>query len=230
MSRIVQDGALICDIECVGTYPLLSDWARGHLDRLHENSKDAFLESAEDRCALQPATGRIVSIALLNPAMDAGEVIYDGDFQIGQPDEDRIAWTTGSEKQMLERFWRIVQGRQLITFNGFSFDCPYLVARSIYCGVKPMQRIAPRWYTRSCNLDLREELSALSRSVKVYSLAFACELFGIPSPKRDMDGSMVGAYYRQGRVREIAEYNLQDDRATAALLRKVAPVLPDWEK
>ncbi len=157
-------------------------------------------------------------------------MIYDGDFAIGQPDENRIAWTSGSEKQMLQRFWRIVQGRQLVTFNGFSFDCPYLVARSIYCGVKPLQRINPRWYSRNCNLDLREELAALSRSVKVYSLAFTCELFGIQSPKGEMDGSMVGDYYQQGRVQEIAQYNLQDVRATAALLRKVEPILPMWEK
>ncbi len=223
---------LVLDIETVGTYDMLSDWARGQLDLLHEKSKDAFAsgDSAEDLCALQPATGQIVSIALLNPLRNAGEVIFDGDFQIGSPDENSIAWTTGSEKQMLERFWRIVEGRQVITFNGYSFDCPYLVARSLYCGVKPTQRISPKWYERRCNLDVREELTAFSRSVKAYSLPFTCQLFGVKSPKGKMDGSMVGDYYRQGRIREIAEYNLEDVRALAALWQKIEPVLPKWEK
>ena len=237
MGSALRDGALICDIECVSAYELLTDYQRGRLDILHEKacSRDSSItEDVEDTCALQPATGRIVSIALLNPVANngrgAGEVIYDGDPHIGEPDENSIAWTTGSEKQMLQRFWRIVQGRQLVTFNGYSFDCPYLVARSIYCGVAPTQRIAPRCYERRCNLDLHEELRAFSRAVKTYNLAFTCELFGVPSPKSEMDGSMVGKYYRDGRIREIAEYNLQDDRATAGLLRKVLPFLPEWEK
>ncbi len=227
---IVREDALVCDIETVSAWELLTDYQRGHLANLHEKSKDAFVEDVEDKCALQPSTNRIVSIALFNPVLDAGEVIYDGEFKPGRPDENRIAWTTGNEKQMLERFWYIVQGRQLVTFNGYSFDCPHLVARSLYCEVQPTQRINPRWYERRCNLDLREELSALSRSVKVYSLAFTCELFGLPSPKGEMDGSMVGAYYRSGRVREIAEYNLGDVRATGRLLKKVEPFLPAWEK
>jgi hypothetical protein len=35
----------------------------------------------------------------------------------------------------------------------------------------------------------------------------------------------VGRYYREGRLLEIAEYCLQDTRATAALYSKIHPVM-----
>ncbi len=228
---------LMLDIEVVSAWDLLTDYQRGRLDLLHEKAcvKDpTIVETAEEVCGLQAATGRIVSIGLLNPIANegrgAGEVIFDGDPQIGTPDEHGIAWTTGSEKQMLQRFWRIVEGRQVVTYNGMEFDAPYLIARSLYCGVRPTQRIFPKWYERKFHLDLREELAAF-RKMKAYSFEFTCQLFGIASPKTTMDGSMVGDRYRDGRVREIADYNINGDcRALAAMWRKLEPILPEWVK
>lgn len=225
---------LVVDLECVSAFDLLSDYQRGRLELLHEKAmtKDpSITEDAADVCALQAATGRIVCIGLLNPIQNRGEVLYDGDIcQKGTPDERGITWSTGSEKQLLQRFWKLVQGRQIITFNGMSFDAPYIVARSLYTGVRPTQRITPRWYDRRAHMDLREELSVFGKQ-KAYSLEFTCELFGIPSPKTTMSGADVGAYYRAGRIREIADYCINRDvRATAELWRRLDPVLPEWTK
>ena len=225
---------LVVDIECVSAWDRLSAYQRGRLDLLHEKAmmKDpSIAEDAEDTCALQAATGRIIVIGLLNPVQNRGEVLFEGNVcQKGAPDEKGIAWSTGSEKQILQRFWRLVQGRQIITFNGMSFDAPYIVARSLYTGVQPTQRINPRWYDRRFHMDLREELSAFGKQ-KAYSLEFTCELFGIQSPKTMMSGADVGTYYRAGRIREIADYCINYDvRATADLWRRLAPVLPEWTK
>lgn len=225
---------LVVDIECVSAWDKLSDYQRGRLDLLHEKAmmKDpSIAEDAEDTCALQAATGKIIVIGLLNPVQNRGEVLYEGNIcQKGVQDERGIAWSTGSERQILQRFWKLVQGRQIITFNGMSFDAPYIVARSLYTGVRPTQRINPRWYDRRFHMDLREELSVFGKQ-KAYSLEFTCELFGEPSPKTLMSGGDVGAYYRAGRIREIADYCINYDcRSTAGLWRKLSPVLPEWTK
>jgi len=230
----VESDPLVVDLECISAFDLLSDYQRGRLEILHEKAmaKDSSItEDVENTCALQAATGRIIVIGLLNPVQNRGEVLFDGDVcQKGTPDESGITWSTGSERQILQRFWKLVQGRQIITFNGMSFDAPYLVARSLYTGVWPTQRINPRWYERRVHMDLREELSVFGKQ-KAYSLEFTCELFGIQSPKILMSGADVGAYYRAGRIREIADYCINYDcRSTAELWRRLAPVLPDWTK
>ena len=50
--------------------------------------------------------------------------------------------------------------------------------------------------------------------------------FGIPSPKTaEVHGYMVDDFYRQGRIREIADYCRRDVEATAELFRRLDPTL-----
>ena len=59
-----------------------------------------------------------------------------------------------------------------------------------------------------------------------------CQALGIDSPKDAMDGSMVAPAYESGRIAEIATYNRQDVRATAAVYRAARDLVlrfrDDW--
>jgi hypothetical protein len=58
------------------------------------------------------------------------------------------------------------------------------------------------------------------------SLHAACVAFGIPSPKtEEVHGYAVGDLYRDGRVREIADYCRKDVEATASLYRRLETTL-----
>ena len=58
------------------------------------------------------------------------------------------------------------------------------------------------------------------------NLDFACEAFGIASPKQQgMDGFSVGPYDRAGKLREIVLYCRRDVEATARLYQKLETTL-----
>jgi len=221
---------LVVDSECVSLWDKLSERQRAHLEKLHaaaQAKNPALTETAADRCALEPATGKAIVIGILNPVVKRGAVLYEGSGPTRR--EDGIDWIQCSEAEMLSYLWRTIQGRQIVTFNGFSFDGPFLTGRSYIHGIKPLHRCASRWYDRDVHMDLREELSIWGKA-KAYNLDFTCELLGIPSPKGELDGSKVGEWYRAGRIAEIAAYCLRDLWATTALWQHLAPCLPSWTK
>jgi len=220
----------VVDIETASLWGKLSTRQRAHLEKLHAaaQAKDpSITESAQRRCALQASTGKIIVIAMLNPGTDTGVVMYEGRSEAQTA--EGITWIGTTEADMLMRFWQLIKGHPIVTYNGFSFDAPYIICRSMQHGIPPTQRIAPRWYERERHLDIREELSCFGR-MKVYDLAFTCELYGVPSPKGAMDGSMVEAAYQAGEILKIAEYCLDDVEATATLLPHVARGMPFWTK
>ena len=53
------------------------------------------------------------------------------------------------------------------------------------------------------------------------TLEYFCEIFGVPSPKNGIDGIKIGAYFKEGRIDEIAEYYLADCKATAKLYERI---------
>jgi len=230
MANTIPPDPYVVDIETASCWASLNDRQRAHLEKLHvaAQAKDPSIkESAQRRCALQPATGKIIVIGMLNPATDTGVVLYEG--RAPAQTIEGITWIGTTEADMLMRFWQIIKGHPIVTFNGFNFDAPMLVGRSMYKGIPPTQRIAPRWYERDRHLDIREELSCFGR-MKAYDLAFTCDLFGVPSPKGEMDGSMVEAAYEAGEILKIAEYCLDDVEATSSLLPLVARGMPFWTK
>ncbi|MGH9422105.1 MAG: hypothetical protein ACRD3J_19160, partial [Thermoanaerobaculia bacterium] len=59
----------------------------------------------------------------------------------------------------------------------------------------------------------------------------ACKVFGVETSKGEgIDGRSVETWYRAGRHREIADYCLDDVRATSELYEKLAPSLLIFNK
>jgi predicted PolB exonuclease-like 3'-5' exonuclease len=144
-------------------------------------------------------------------------------------------YISGSEKQILEKFWQFFDDdSRFISFNGRQFDGPFLMIRSAIHGVVPKRDLVGYRYGYHPNCDLREALNFFgttnSRQFK-FNLDLACKTFGVETSKSEgIDGRSVETWYRAGRHREIADYCLEDVRATAELYEKVAPTLLGFNK
>jgi predicted PolB exonuclease-like 3'-5' exonuclease len=114
-----------------------------------------------------------------------------------------------SEKELISSFvGRIAElTPQLVTFNGASFDLPVLRYRAMVHGVAaPGLSLRPYFnrYTDDA-VDLCDVLSSFSHQGKV-TLHELCRVMGLPGKPEGISGGEVEKYYRDGRIREIAEY------------------------
>jgi hypothetical protein len=177
---------------------------------LRDAESDADREELVRRFALDPATGRIVCIGVYWIEVDRSRAYYHRD-----------------EMELLANFWSdIAQIRptRFVTFNGKSFDFPYINVRSAILGV-PSPRdllLDTRRFSTERHFDVREVLTNYDRYRKG-TLEFFCQIFGVASPKDGLDGSKVGEFFAQGRMEEIANYCLADCKATAELYRRLRP-------
>jgi hypothetical protein len=126
---------------------------------------------------------------------------------------------------VLEDFWESVKQYDIIaTFNGRSFDVPFLYIRSIALGVTPLVEIArPRYVTKQkppYHVDLFDEFSFHGSVVKKPSLSVLCAALGLDDPKLLMSGSDITEYYLDKKIVEIAKYNAKDVIAIKSLYEK----------
>ncbi len=109
---------------------------------------------------------------------------------------------------------------QFVTFNGRTFDCPFLMLRSAILGIKPTRNLLPYRYSANEHCDLMEQLTFYGIFRK-FNLDFYCKSFGIKSSKASgITGLDLGTLFNEGRFLEIAEYCLGDVKATTELFHR----------
>jgi 3'-5' exonuclease len=114
-----------------------------------------------------------------------------------------------SERELIESFvGKIAELEpQLITFNGASFDLPVLRYRAMVHQVAaPGLSVRPYFnrYTDDA-LDLCDVLASFNSRARG-TLHEICRVMGLPGKGEGIGGAMVERYYRDGRIKEIAEY------------------------
>ena len=111
----------------------------------------------------------------------------------------------------------------LCAHNGKEFDFPYLCRRMLAHQISlpgPLQ-IAGRKPWEVPHLDTME-LWKFGDYKNYTSLKLLAALFGIPSPKEDIDGSMVGAtYWEEQDLPRIVEYCERDVITLAEVCRRM---------
>ncbi len=199
----------------------LTRWADGHED---------FLRRKEGG-ALSPYTGMVIVVAMLNPDSGKGVVWYDeAGARCSRTSADGLFEYVGcGEKEMLADFWdKVSKFDRLVSFNGRSFDAPFLSVRSAVHGLSPSKNLLGYRYSMETHVDLMEILTFQGTVARDQwpNLHGACIAFGIPSPKsEEMHGYAVGDAYREGRIADVAEYCRRDVEATAELYRRLEKTL-----
>ena len=111
--------------------------------------------------------------------------------------------------------------KRLCAHNGQEFDFPYIARRSLINGLK-LPRIldiagAKPWEVKEQLIDTLQ-LWKFGDYKHYTSLALLCEVFNIPTPKDDIDGSQVAAvYYKEKDIDRIIRYCEKDTLAVANL-------------
>ena len=226
--------ALVFDIETVGedwgaldetTRDVLTRWIRK--ESRDEGEYEAGLEDLKNGLGFSPLTGFIVAIGALDTESGKGAVYYCAPGAKPKEAQERgIKLKPLEEKEMLEQFWKVAASvNEFVSFNGRSFDAPFLALRSLVHGVRPTKDLLSNRYLslqRGCaHIDLQDQLTFYGAMRKRPSLHLFCRALGIESPKSDgVKGDDVAALYKAGEYERIARYNAGDLFATAALYER----------
>jgi 3'-5' exonuclease len=212
---------IVFDIETLG-YPIDS------FDEVQQEYLMKFAKSEEEKedaiqkLNLAPLTARIIAIGMLNPDSNQGKVLYDAPREESWNSTDgMIQYVPTDERGMLEEFWKTMSHyAQFITFNGRSFDCPFIMMRSSILGVKATRNLMPYRYAATEHCDLLEQFTFYG-AIRKFNLDFYSKAFNIESPKASgITGLDLGSLHTEHRFREIAEYCMGDVRATAQLYHR----------
>jgi 3'-5' exonuclease len=137
---------LVFDIETVGedfdkmdktTQEVLTRWIKKESES--EEEYQVALEELKEGLGLSAVVGQIVVIGALNPETEKGVVYYQAPGrEIKDFEEEGITYRRVGEKEMLSEFWKTAGSYdEFISFNGRSFDAPFLMARSAINEIRP---------------------------------------------------------------------------------------------
>jgi 3'-5' exonuclease len=223
---------LIFDIETVGVeFDSLDDKSQELLLRFAETPEDIM--AVKEGLGFSPLTGQVVAIGVLNPETEKGAVYFlSPDDGVEKQEKDGVQYISHkTEKDLLKSFWDAsAHYDQFITFNGRSFDAPYLMIRSAINKIKPTKNLMTYRYESDqygkiiTHLDLLDRLTFFGAVRRKGGLHVWCRAFGIKSPKsKEISGEDVAQLFRDKEYMKIAEYCFDDVMATEKLYEY-------WEK
>ena len=219
LQTIPIEKVLFLDIE---TVPQVGNWQ--HLDEPTQNlwdkktrlqRKDDFTaeEFYKERGGIMAEFGKIICISV--GIIEKSEKIIIKSFY------------GDDEKQLLEEFGEIFNRPKLrdvilCAHNGKEFDFPWIARRFLINGMhppKPFQLFGKKpWEIK--HLDTME-LWKFGDYKSYVSLELLAHVFGIPTPKDDIDGSMVASiYYIEKDLFRIVQYCEKDVLTLANVFRR----------
>jgi hypothetical protein len=182
------------------------------------------------RLALSGDHGRLLTIGIIIERN--GKIIQSG--CLGRDRQTMLFHL--EERRTLMGFWKLLKGfnpsRDLIvTFNGISFDLPFLYKRSYVNRVKPSVELSFARYRRQPIFDVMMEWNKWDFRAKFISLDDLAKILGLESSKtEDMDGGRVYDRFCEGAHQAIALYCMADVHLTRRIYyRLVNPEEPDLE-
>jgi 3'-5' exonuclease len=218
LEQIDLQNVLVLDIETVPQYAQFEQvpdslqklWAAKTQHQRKDETPNEFYE----RAGIWAEFGKIICISV-------------GIFTPGEPMGLRVKSFADHDETVLLKQFCIMLKKQpktllLCAHNGKEFDFPYLCRRMLINGIAiPDQlQIAGKKPWEVGHLDTME-LWKFGDYKSYTSLSLLTEIFNIPTPKDDIDGSQVGhVYWVENALERISTYCQKDVVATAQLLRR----------
>lgn len=222
LAQIKFERILFLDIETVPQYASL-DEAPANYRKLWKKKANYIKKENEQateiyhRAGIYAEFGRIICIS-------TGMTI----FREQHPVFRIISFAGDDEKKILLDFRSFInklsQGRELYlcAHNGKEFDFPYIARRMLINGVQlpEMLDIAGKKPWEISHLDTME-LWKFGDHKHYTSLELLAEIFNIPSPKTDIDGTMIAeVYWKDKDLKRIVEYCQRDVITIAQIMRR----------
>lgn len=213
---------LVFDIETVGfDYDSLDEQSREYLVKYAKSPEE--VKAAKEGMGFSPLTGQIVAIGAYNPDSEKGAVYYQapGNDALERQEENIQYIRVSDEAELLRRFWdAAAHYRQFITFNGRSFDAPFLLVRSAIHKIRPTKNLMPNRYSGDGHIDLYDRLAFFGAVRRNMNLHMWCQAFGITSPKsKGVTGYEVAGLFAEKKYDDIARYCMDDVYATTELFK-----------
>ncbi len=209
---------MILDIETVPQYSSF-DQLPEHMQKLWDHKtqyqrKDETAEEFYGRAGIWAEFGKIICISV-------------GIFTKGGGTGLRVkSFASHDEKEILINFGDLLRAQPptlvLCAHNGKEFDFPYICRRMLINGLQipPQLEISGKKPWEVNHLDTME-LWKFGDYKNYTSLNLLTAIFNIPTPKDDIDGSMVGhVYWNENNLERISIYCQKDVIATAQLIRR----------
>ncbi|MBO9658116.1 MAG: 3'-5' exonuclease [Chitinophagaceae bacterium] len=225
MSPYPLHNILFVDIETVPQYPeydnLGTEWKElwgKKAEILLRNREDETIESIYNRAGIYAEFGKIICISC-------------GVIQ-GTGDDRKLllkSFAGDSEQVLLHEFsemlrkWAGNETKYLCAHNGKEFDFPYLCRRMIINGLSiPTILNSSGKKPWEVNFLDTMELWKFGDFKNYTSLSLLATALSIPTPKDDIDGSMVGeVYWKERNIDRIANYCQKDVATTVQVFLKM---------
>jgi len=214
MQNDIDPRPIIVDIETAalanaGDYcdPVEPDSRLKDPQKIKDNILDKTIARSE-KYGLDRNTGRIVAIGWWTEA--------SGTMSVTAPDAE-------AERSVLESFWTLAKHRTIITFNGRSFDLPFMLQRSLLLNVQgPMEMDTRPYHSLTDNIDVFLALTYGDKSgiCMRQTLGAFCRRFGIPHDD-SVSGKDVQRLVDAGEWDAVLKHVTDDIDSTVALARRV---------
>ncbi len=222
LENLLADEILFLDIETVPQQSSFDDLDEGfqHLwDKKSTNMRKPD-ETASDiyaRAGIYAEFGKIICISTGYLHNNSGEDHFRTKSFFGHDEKILLQEFAG----MLKLF-SAKKNIQVAAHNGKEFDFPYISRRMLINGI-PLPRVLDIAGKKPWEVGFIDTLELWKfGDYKSYtSLALLTKVFGIASPKDDIDGSQVAeVYYQEKNLERIVRYCEKDVLAVAQLFQK----------
>jgi 3'-5' exonuclease len=197
LDNLNADEILFIDIETVPQWPAFGDmpenWQKHWEQKMRfQADENTTAESLFEKAGIFAEFGRIICISAGYIFQKQGELYY------------RVkSFYDDDEKKLLSGFASALEKfttsgkKRLCAHNGQEFDFPYIARRCLVNGLTLPKILdiagSKPWETKDVLLDTLQ-LWKFGDYKHYTSLALLCDIFNIPTPKDDIDGSQVAMY------------------------------------
>ena len=182
------------------------------IEKWHKESKEAAVDDAVSSTGLDGAFGNVCVIGF--ETGDSGpQAVY------GLDEYAVLTQFNNALNSFIER--SMFSGARVVGHNLVGFDLRFLLQRYIVNGIRPHPIINVAANAKSWADSVYDTMTQFAGYGKTISLDKLCTALGVPTPKGDIDGSMVGKYVADGRIDEVVAYCKKDVAATKAVYRRM---------